>query len=208
MTKLYTFLIVAFFACTATAQTFEGKIVYKNTYKSKMAGTTDAQFTALMGSIQEYFIKNGDYKSVMNGTYMQWQLYRNTENKLYNKLATTDTIFWNDGAVNADRLLKTEINKNVTKVLGYACDEIIFTCKSGTYKYYYNGDIQVDPALFVGHLCGNWHEYLAKTYSLPLKLVVETDQFSMESVATEVKAMDVDPSIFQLPKHANTKKNP
>lgn len=72
MTKTITFLLLTFFAITSFGQTFEGKIVYKNSYKSKMPNMTDEQFTTMMGSTQEYFIKNGDYKSVANGSFFQW----------------------------------------------------------------------------------------------------------------------------------------
>ncbi|MEI9910986.1 MAG: hypothetical protein WDO71_15730 [Bacteroidota bacterium] len=64
MTKIVTFLLATLFAITSFGQTFEGKIVYTNSYKSKMPNVTDEQFTTMMGSSQEYFIKNGDYKSV------------------------------------------------------------------------------------------------------------------------------------------------
>ena len=43
-------------------QTFEGKIVYQNSYKSKISNVTDAQFGSMMGTTQEYFIKKGNYR--------------------------------------------------------------------------------------------------------------------------------------------------
>lgn len=39
------------------AQTFEGKIAYQNTYTSKIKNVTSEQFTTMMGSTQEYYIK-------------------------------------------------------------------------------------------------------------------------------------------------------
>ena len=33
-----------------------------------MPNVTDKQFTTMMGWTQEFFIKNGDYKSVANGS--------------------------------------------------------------------------------------------------------------------------------------------
>jgi len=72
MTKTITFLVAAIFAITSFGQSFEGKIVYQNAYKSKIPNVTDEQFTTMMGSTQEYFIKNGDYRSVANGSLFQW----------------------------------------------------------------------------------------------------------------------------------------
>src|SRR5262249_10946839 len=151
MTKTITFLLVTLFAITSFGQNFEGKIIYKNTYKSKMPNVTDEQFTTMMGSTQEYFIKNGDYKSLANGSFFQWQLYVNKDNKLYSKMANSEALFWNDGATNPDEVLKAEINKGVIEILGYRCDELILTCKSGTQKYYFSSKLSADAKLFINH---------------------------------------------------------
>ena len=208
MTKTITFLLATLFAITSFGQTFEGKIVYNNTYKSKIQNVTDEQFTTMMGSTQEYFIKNGDYKSVANGSLFQWQIYVNKDNKLYSKLANSETLLWNDGATNPDEILKAEINKGVTEILGYKCDELILTCKSGTQKYYFNTKLSVDPKLFVNHKFGNWYDFLSMSNSLPLKSIVDNAQFTLESIATEVKEMKLDKTFFELPADSKTIKNP
>ena len=88
---------------------------------------TDHQWTSVMGSTQEYLIKGSDYKSIANGTLVQWQLYINKDNKLYNKMSNSETAFWNDASVQGDEVLKVEVNKGVTEILGYKCDEVILT---------------------------------------------------------------------------------
>ncbi len=208
MTKTITFLLAALFAITSFGQAFEGKIVYKNTYKSKMPNVTDEQLTAMMGSTQEYFIKNGDYKSVTNGSFFQWQLYVNKDNKLYNKMANAETLLWNDGAINPDEILDATVARNVTEILGYKCDELILTCKSGIQKYYFNNKLSVDTKLFVNHKFGNWYDFLSKSNSLPLKSIVDNRQFTLESLATEVKEMKLDKTLFELPANAKTMKSP
>ena len=208
MTKTITFLVATLFAVTSFGQTFEGKIVYKNTYKSKMPNVTDEQFTTMMGSTQVYFMKSGDYKSVANGSFFQSQLYVNKDNKLYSKMANSEILQWNDGATNPDEVLKTEVNKGATEILGYKCDELILTCKSGTQKYYFNSKLSVDTKLFVNHKFGNWYEYLFKANSLPLKTIVDNAQFTLESVATEVKGMKLDKTLFDLPANVQTTKSP
>jgi hypothetical protein len=208
MTKTITFLLASLFTITSFGQTFEGKIVYKNTYKSKMPNVTDEQFTLMMGSTLEYFIKNGDYKSLTNGSFFQWQLYVNKDNKLYNKMANAEALLWNDGAANSDEVLKAEVNKGVTDILGYKCDELILTCKSGTQKYYFNTNLSVDTKLFINHKYGNWYVFLSKSNSLPLKSIVDNAQFTLESVATEVKVIKFDNTFFELPANAKTTKSP
>jgi len=207
--KLTNLILFIAIACTSMyAQDFEGKVVYSNTYTSKVPNIPNQQFNAMMGSTQEYFIKDGDYKSTMNGTFVQWQLYINKDNKLYNKIATTTSILWNDGAINNDEVIKVEVNKNVTEVLGHTCDELILTCKSGVQKYYYSTDLKVNPKLFENHKFGNWNEIMARTNSLPLKIVMETQQFGLECNAVEILPMKLDSKLFELPSGSKLEKSP
>lgn len=193
---------------TVFAQSFEGKIIYTNSYKSKNPKITDQQWTSMMGSVQEYLIKNGDYKSIANGTLVQWQLYVNKDNKLYNKMSNSETVFWNDASVQGDEVLKIEVNKNAAEVLGYKCDEVILTCKSGIQKYYFNSKLFVDVKLFVNHKFGNWFDYLSTSQSLHLKSIIETAQLTLETVATEIIPMKLEAKNFELPKEIKTEKSP
>ena len=202
-------MIVFFFlvSMTALAQSFEGRITYANQYKSKMAGATDQQFTAIMGNTQDYFIRGGNYKSDLNGTFYQWQLYVNADNKLYSKVANSTTLIWSDGAVNSDSVISAEIHRNVMEVLGYRCDELILKCKSGVQKYYFNTKLSVDPALYEKHKYGNWFEFVSRSKSLPLKSIIDNQQFTLTSVAVSVKEMKLDSAFFTLPPNAKTVKS-
>jgi hypothetical protein len=182
--------------------------VYENSFKSKIPNLSDQQFSAMLGSKQEYYIKKGDYKSVTNGTLAQWQLYINTDNKLYNKMSNSETILWNDGSVNSDEILSSVLSKGVVVVLGYTCDELILVCKSGIQKYYFNSKLAIDAKLYANHKYGNWYDYLLKANALPLKMIIDNTQFTMESVAVEIKPMMLEARMFQLPAAAKTDKSP
>ena len=202
-------IIVIFFLSSliSFSQSFEGEIIYSNTYKSKNTQFTDERWNLLLGNTQNYFIKSGDYKSSTNGKLAQWQLYINKDNKLYNKMANSETVYWNDGSVQDDEIIKVEINKNVLEILGYKCDEIILTCKSGVQKYYYNSKLAVDAKLFINHKFGNWYGFLSKSGALPLKMIIETPQFTITSEAIEIKPMKLDMNIFALPTNVNIEKS-
>jgi hypothetical protein len=205
------FLTIAFTILTFTTvsgQPFEGKITYQNSYKSKLPNVKDEQFNSMMGTKQEYYIKGGNYKSVTNGTFAQWQLYINQDNKLYSKFSNSETILWNDGGVNTDSVIKIQVNKGVTEILGYKCDELILTCKSGIQKYYFNSKIGVDTKLYVNHKFGNWYDYMKQANALPLKMIIDNEQFVLEGVATEIKPMKIDDKEFKLPENSKTIKSP
>lgn len=206
-TKAPLFLLAFLLSFTSFAQTFEGKIVYKNKYKSKAPNVTDAQLNSMMGSKYEYYIKNGDYRSTTNGLLLEWQLYVNKDNKLYNKMASEEGARWNDCAINTDSILKVELNEDVTEILGYKCDELVFTCKSGIQKYYYSRKIAVDPKLYVNHKYFNWYEFVSRSNALPLKAIVDINQFTWESVATDVQEMKLEDSFFALPANIPTQQS-
>ncbi len=208
MKKTTTFLIAFLISICSFAQNFEGKIVYTNSVKSKIPNVTDEQFATMMGTTQEYFIKAGDYKSISNGSLFQYQLYINKDNKLYSKMSNSEALLWNDGSENKDEIIKSELNKGVIEILGYNCDELILTCKSGIQKYYFNSKIAVDTKSFTNHKYGNWYEFLLKSNSLPLKIVIDNPQFTLESIATEVKAMKLENTFFDLPENAQLTKSP
>ncbi len=208
MKRSLTFLLAAFLSTVCYGQAFEGKIVYKNSYSSKMPNVTDQQLTTMMGPTQEYYIKGGDYKNTSDGSLLEWQLYSNRENKLYTKMAYSDTLLWNDAAVTTDEVLKSEINKGVTTILGYTCDELILTCKSGVQKYYFNTKFSADPQLFVNHKFGNWYDFLSRSNALPLKFTVDNEQFHLESEAVSAEALTLDNTIFELPANTQSIKSP
>jgi hypothetical protein len=208
MRRLFFIIGFLFLHAAVSAQSFEGKIIYENKYKSKLPNVTDEQLTAMMGGKQDYFIKGGNYKIATNGSYFKWQIYINKDNKLYNKMASSESLFWIDAASNPDAVIKTEIKKNATEILGYICDEITLTCKSGVQKYYYSPKLKAEAKLFTNFKYQNIYEYISRTQALPLKMTIETPQFSIESIATEVKPMALEAKIFTIPADAKLEKSP
>jgi len=209
MKKILSILIVVTLAQAASfAQSFEGKIIYQNTYKSKLPQVSDEQFTSMMGNTQEFFIKGGNYKSTMNGKMIEWQLYIYKDNKLYSKMSTTPNAYWNDAAFNKDEVIKAEVNKGAAEILGNTCDELVLTCKSGVQKFYYSPKFPLDAKLFENHKFGNWSEFISRAKAVPLKMIMDTPQFSIESVATEVTPQKLDDKNFELPAGIKVEKNP
>jgi hypothetical protein len=53
----------------------------------------------------------------MNGV-CEWQLYRNSDNRLYNKYLNSDTASWFAGDLKGDTLLDVKVTEGVGEVLG------------------------------------------------------------------------------------------
>ncbi|MBS7564283.1 hypothetical protein KHS38_07685 [Mucilaginibacter sp. Bleaf8] len=189
-------------SCIAYAQSFEGKIIYHNTYKSKSPNINDKQYTDMLGDTQKYSIKGGNYKSEVNGRMILWQLYNAHDGRIYSKMSITPTVLFNDESSNKDEVLSSEIHKNAAIILGYKCDELLLQCKSGVQKYYYSSKLPVDSKLYANHKFGNWNVVMAKINAVPLKMEIDNNQLTLISVATEIKPMKINNSFFELP--ANT----
>jgi hypothetical protein len=206
-TLFFLFLLVAFIS--VSAQDFEGKIQYEVTYTSKSPAMKEEQLRAIMGTQHEYLYKDGNYKTVIApGAMMQWQLYINADNKLYNQYSNNTTILWSDGAVNADSVLRVAVRKNALEVAGFTCDELTLHCKSGTWRYYYTAQIKASARLFRQHLYGNWYAYLQQSGALPLKYIVDMPQYTIETTAMQVLPMKLEDQLFRLPPDAKTAKSP
>jgi hypothetical protein len=180
------------------SQSFEGKITYDNNYQSKMSNVSDEQFSQMMGSEQEFYIKGGKYKSIVNGSALEYLLYLPESNKLYTKTPSSDVLLWGDASKNSDEIVSTVINKRADTILGFVCDEVIFTCKSGVQKYYYHSKFSVDKHLFAGHKAANWAAFLSVAGALPLKMILENEQFVFVSIASSYKQENIADDFFKL----------
>ena len=74
--------------------------------------------------------------------------------------------------------------------------------------YYFNEKLKIDPALFKDHRYMNYGFIVSLTKALPLKVIAETKQFRMESVATEIIPQKLEKSFFAIPSGTPTKISP
>ncbi len=208
MKLLSALILTLYISVTVTAQSFEGEITYQNDYKSKIPNLADQQLASMIGKQFDYYIKGNKYKTISNGSFLQWQIYNPAGNKMYNKMSNSDTAFWIDAGVNADSVIRSTINKNAVEILGLKCDELIFICKSGTQKYYFNSKLAIDPKIYLNHKYANWYDYVSRASAVPLKMEIENAQFIITSTATEIKPMKLNDNEFLLPPGIKTGKSP
>jgi len=75
---------------------FEGKITYKLEFDARGGNVTVATFQRSLGNGVTLFFKHGNYYHRFDGGIMEYDMYNQTENKLYTKMRNNDTIFWSD----------------------------------------------------------------------------------------------------------------
>lgn len=177
---------------------FEGEVIYSNKFTSKVDNLTSLQLETIVGNRQEYFIRNGDYRSQTNGYGIVLQIYNASTNRIYNKTTKSDTLYWFDASANLDKVISFEIVKNREEILEVMCDALILKTTATVTTYYYNRKYKADADLYTNHQFGNWYYMLTKTSALPLKTVIENQQFIMESTAIEIKPMSLSDRYFVI----------
>lgn len=188
------------------AQNFEGQITYKIVYETKNTQVTDHLWETRLGTLQDYYFKGGNYKVVSNSDLVEWQLYLNKENKIYNKIKNETNVFGTDASIVADSLVTYDVKYDVKAVLGYTCNEITLTCKGGTYTYYYNNQLKLDFNQFKNHEFDNWASFIKLSGSVPLKIVIENNQYRKVMTATAIEQKVLDLSFFAIPPDVNIAK--
>ena len=191
-------MLVGLLGSNLFAQSFEGKIMYSNSYQSKVPNYPSEQLNNLMGTQQAYAIKGNNYKSAFNGAFIKLQMYRGDENKSYSLTGKSDTLYWEDYGQNTDKAISYEIKQNQDTILNVPCDLIIVQAENSKTYFYYNSKYAVNPELFTKHNYGNWYYIISKTNALPLKTIHETDQFIVTSFATEITTMHLEDNVFEL----------
>jgi hypothetical protein len=205
--RLFLFLLLLSITLKGYSQeTFEGEIIYQNSFQSKNSSVTSEQMKILLGDKQEYFIKSGNYKSCTNGVGITMQLYIGETNRLYNKTGRSDTLYWFDANVPSDAVVSYDLIKNREKILGEDCDALILKTQSGQTTYFFTSKYPIDFTKFQMHIYGNWNYYLSKSKSVPLKIVVDNEQFKMESVAQKIEARELPDDFFAIPVDTPIKK--
>lgn len=203
--------LLSFFLVNALfvhAQSFEGKVIYKNEHKSKLPQYSDAQLDHILGDKQEYYIKGNNYKSIFNGNYIRSHLYVGKENKAYTHYAQSDTLYIEDCGKNRDSIISFEILKNQDTIMGIACDMLVIKKASGFIKkvFFNSNYYKINPELFKLHTYGNWYFTLSKIQAVSLKSIVETAEYTLIVTAQEIIPMKLDETLFTLPQNQPVKK--
>lgn len=196
--KKILFVLLIFSVGVVNAQTFEGVIVYEVAYKTGDAAR-DKQIGQMLGTKQEYYYKGANFKSVVNGSFAEFQLNISSTYRLYTKFADNDTLYWQDVRKDLDPTKEVKLLPKREKVMGLDCSIVQVKSQAGTSTYYFNSKYPIDPKLFKDHKLEAWGDVLTLMKALPLKITFETKEFTMISTAIEVKPQKLGDSVFALP---------
>jgi hypothetical protein len=209
MKIILTLSVLCCLSAAAFAQkSFEGLVTYNVSYKSKMPQLTDEQMTRLGGTTQLYYTKGDNYKYIWNGKLFEWAIYSGRDKKVYSKFSTVDSILWYSVELSHDTIYKTELKENDTTILGYPCNRLTFTCKTGSQVYYFSPALAVDPDLYTDYKVVNYYDYLRIAKAVALKEIFVTNEAETVITARDIQQQPVDDRIFEIPKEYPLRDNP
>ncbi|MEQ8526093.1 hypothetical protein [Gracilimonas sp.] len=197
-------MIFTFFSSSIFAQSnsFTGKILYEYSFQKPdtKEDITD-RLAPELGYEQHYFINSKNYKAYdENGNFVQ--SYNSETNKYYFLDPLTDQIMVINGSIKTSQNVKVTYLDDIEVIMGKKCKKLIVKTERQETIYYYSEEIRVNPEPFLNHHFGDWSYYMeASNGALPLKYVVENEQYTWISTAKEIEEMklsykDFDPDII------------
>lgn len=181
-----------------TGDSFEGKIIYDFIMKDKSGEMPDEMTKMMFGEKQVYTIKKSKYKAEFDGQMSMKQYYTGGDS-MFLQMNGVEGLLWNDVNENTDKLISVDIKENVEKVAGVDCNLITIKSKEQIAQYYYSNDYIINPADYTKHDYAFWKLYVEKTKAIPLKMIVDSDEFYIEATTTEIKSTKIDDKEFDLP---------
>jgi len=193
------FLLITTITNAQKRKAFEGKIVYENKFESNVSGMSNEMLGSMLGTTWDYFITSDRYKFEMNGMHIQKQFYNPEEFKLYTKFVSSDTMAWIDVREWNTEIISHELIKTEEVILGHKCNALVLTTNKGKETYYFNRHIKADAELFKKHKFLNMAFVLNYTESIPLKIILESNEMNLESTATDIEPLSFESGAFAIP---------
>jgi hypothetical protein len=204
--KIMAVVFLIFTSCSYTNQVgvyFEGKIVYRNSAKSKSPNFTPEEVLGLSGDSSVFYFKQGNYRQVYSSKNLKEEFFDRANNLVFTRENNTDTFFKRNVSIPGEKIEEYKLNKNKERVLGILCDELILRYKSKTITYYYNSDsLKIDPKWFEHYTDFNKNFTSERMRSLFLKCRLEYPEVIFEIIATSIYHERVSDNFLKLPDNA------
>ena len=202
-------ILLNFFSCT-NQKSFEGKIVYANTFTPLNKNITEAYLKDRYGDTVTISIKNGFYKHEYNSKNedgIKCLIYNPQSNKAYIKNNNTDTLLWYFCHSTPRKLFNIKEDTTSTIILGHKCNKVTFESAfqrdnlnyNISTSFLYNKSHYVDPKLYENHGEGFLNMYFERTSSMYLEYVyTEHETFERRQRAIKIIPREIDMKEFYI----------
>ena len=182
-----------------SAQFFEGVVEYDVTYRSHIMEVPSDQLAPKLGSKLKWYIKDGKYRKEYNGTTHSIEIYTNSNPVL--EVYNPEAKHWNKipTVFSEIEIQEVEVIEDSEVVLEKMCNEIVLTTSGGVCRLFYPKDMKLNANSFSGHMMGCWFEYLNLAGSMPLKMVMTSNEKTMEAKAISITPQSLKDDLFAKP---------
>lgn len=192
--------VILFFFSLLIIGSFEGEVVYLNTFVLHDQRASIDSLRAIHGDTIILLLKGGNYKLITTGRNRTTSSYEGEKNIWYVYNSKRDTIVAVSGLRYTMESMLFEIPQNTNeKVLGYECKAVAMTSKSERDIYYYNEGFPIDANLFKGHNIDGWNQYCDISKSVPLMIRYEKKGYTIVQTAIQINEREIDAHELALP---------
>ena len=180
---------------------FEGKIVFLGMLENKGNSELDENVLSCHNDTMTVYMKNGHFKQIYHQYKLMKEIIYNPEDKLYNIINRSDTIYSMPVDKTYGITLKNLIELDtLVDILGYQCKAFKLNYSNNeSNTYYYTNELKVNPIHYKDHKMGFYNEFVNKTESVYLMSVWETPNLKLTYKAVDISKEKVDNKMFKLP---------
>lgn len=201
-------LILVFFLCAfsegCTQSTFfEGELISKIKFEIKDSTKRAVYFSKSNPSqATEYFKQGSSFITYDKGDTYTY-LYLQPENAVYQNRWSGDTLYKFDCNKQGRQILNYSIEKNAAVLLGISCNKLEVFFEGGSSTYFYNEQaLKINPSWFIKLTYVNWDTISKILQSIPLKTVIERNDYRITSTVESFKEAKIDDTFFKISKTA------
>lgn len=181
------------------AQYFEGVITYGYKYKDKTGFLKPKEAKNLLGSQQTLYVKNGKYKSRLNGMSEITHTYLGNDT-IYTTEANIRAVMWIDANKQKAEIYSHRLVRKAARINRLKCDMLEIKTNKGTVQYYFHPDYKVDKKYYANHHYQLWAFCMEQTDgALPLKFVLDNKEESIELLCKSIRKESIEEHTFELP---------
>jgi hypothetical protein len=182
---------------------FEGKIYYVTEVAAKNKKVSIERLQHAVGNGRTLSFKEGNFRLDYDGGVLEFEVYRNDENREYFKKRDNDTIYWHDCSKGGSQIKNLEVSKQNREVIGRMCDQLTIEYADHTSVEYYDVDfIKIDPKWFDQFKRNDQYKVDNIEKSITLRNEHQYPAATIISTAVKVQREAVATDLFELPVNA------
>lgn len=199
MKKTFFFVTLLFSVSAVIAQkNFEGVLTYRNNLVSKSEEISSTTWKKILSIAEEVTItvKDGNFKQVSDKSEVY--VFAQT-GKAFAKFKGYDTLYVIDVSSDTSHVVSVTKDAGKKMIAGHNCNSIVIKTTAGTYTYFYDPSIYMDPKINPNYNVSREDIFYKETSSLYMSVQEDNNAYTSTQTCTKAEPVSVDAHVFDLP---------